>query len=363
MKVDSKKYKNGDIICQQGDKTDKLFVLRSGKIKIIVNQEKKITPELIKSAGHVVNQISTVNQTIGEIGLLLNRERSASLIAEGAVELEIISFEGDIVLTDIIKHNKQIGISILHTVIDRIIHTAEQIHSYKKQIDDRIEFINSFSQPFVQMKFDEQEMIVLQQSFRQLLKTRFDIIADYMKSVNREFSKTTEFITQENNLLNKGMIFFKEDCVEQNIYLMLKGKVTVYCNKIPVFTCDKDNTIFCNYSILLNNTIENKKNYFEFAASVDGVKLKRIAKQQFMDLLEKEASLYGYLSKILSQLLVNTDKVLIEVKKRKETLDQIIGDDKAALKEVFLNILKLKNITEDQKKLAENFNERISVFN
>ena len=353
IKVEVKKYKSGDIICQQGDKTDKLFVLKIGKIKVIVNQEKKITPEIVKATGHTINEISTPNQTIGEIGLLLNRDRSASLVADGSVELEVITFEGDIVLSDVIKHNKQIGLSILHTVIDRINHTAEQIYSTKKKVDCAVEIINEFTPPLAQAKFEGQANTGHYQNYKQLLKSKFDIISEYIKAMNREYSKYEIYETQENNILKKNQLFFKEDSGEESIFLMIKGKVTVLCNKLPIITCEKDNTIFCNYSVLLNS--DEKKNYFEFVSSDDGVKIKKIAKLQFFGLLDKEPALYGFLSKILCTLLVNTDKILIETKKRYETLNSILFSDPNSLKGLYDKIAELKIEGGEIKKKTDEF--------
>ena len=358
FKVEVKKYKSGDIICQQSDKTDKLFVLKSGKIKVIVNHEKKITPELVKSTGHQINEISTPNQTIGEIGLLLNRDRTASLVADNSVELEVISFEGDIVLSDVIKHNKQIGLNIVHTVVNRINHTAEQIYDAKKNVDKLIGIINEFTPPLAEAKLEGQANMGHYQAYKQLLKSKFDMISDYIKAVNREYSGFEMFETRENNVLKKGQLFFLKNSDEECFFLMIKGKVNVLCNKLPVITCEKDNTIFANYSVLFNNEDE-LKNFFEFVAADDNVKIKKIEKEQFFGLLDKEPALYGYLSKILCTLLVNTDKVLLEIKKRNETLISVLSGDPNNLKTLYEKILELKIEGGDIQARAVEFFEKL----
>ncbi|HPP88550.1 MAG TPA: cyclic nucleotide-binding domain-containing protein, partial [bacterium] len=113
INIEQKKYKDKQIICLQNSPTDKLYVLKKGKIRVVVNNEKNITQDLVAKTGHEVNVITEPNQTVGEIGMLLKRERSASLIASGEVELEEISFSEEVNFSEIIKHNKEIGYSVL----------------------------------------------------------------------------------------------------------------------------------------------------------------------------------------------------------------------------------------------------------
>jgi len=355
IKVEIKKYKNNQIICMQGEKTDKLFVLRSGTIKVAVNQEKKITEELVNKTGQVVNRINQPNQTIGEIGLLLNRERSASLVAEGPVELEIISFDGGVNLSEIIKLNKQIGTNILNTVIDRIIHTSKQIHQLKTRIDKEIAVIDKYAAGLMQMKTDNQATAAQIQNLKKSLKSKYDIIRENINSVNRDFKSYKPVQLEENNVLPKKSLFFNETSTNDDFYLLLSGKISILCNNILVYSSDKKHTILSNYSIL--DKSRPAENYFTFVTN-DDTRIKKIAKSKFFEMLDNEPVLYSYLSKILSLLLVNTDKALLELSRKNEILKQIIFSDADSLNNI-LQKIKAEPKDENQSKLANEFVEDI----
>ncbi|HPN29639.1 MAG TPA: cyclic nucleotide-binding domain-containing protein [bacterium] len=351
INVEIKKYKNNQIICIQNEKTDKLFVLRSGSIKVYVNSEKKVTEDLVIKTGKIVNTISVPNQTIGEIGLLLNRERSASLVADGQTELDVISFSEGVNLSEIIKLNKEIGINILNTVVDRIIHASKQIYSLKTQIDSNLSIISNFSQKLFQMKIEGSALNAQIQNLKKNLKSKYEIIRDNIQSINKEYNNYTQAEIQENNVFPKKAFFFGKNPSDENFYLLLSGKVSVLCNKIPVYSSDKKHTVLTNFSRLLK--IPQNENYFEFVCNEES-KIKKIEKSKFNEMLKNEPVLYSYLSKILSLLLVNTDKILLEASKKNESLSQIISKDADSLNNIF-SVIKETSKDEEQKKSAEEF--------
>ncbi|MBP7652405.1 cyclic nucleotide-binding domain-containing protein [Candidatus Dependentiae bacterium] len=351
INVEIKKYKNNQIICLQNEKTDKLFVLRSGSIKVYVNVEKKITEDIVTKTGKVVNIINTPNQTIGEIGLLLNRERSASLVAEGQVELEIITFAEGVNLNEIIKLNKEIGISILNTVIDRIIHTASQINSLKDKIDENLSGITKYTQKLFQMKIEGSGLNTQIQNLKKNMKSKYEMVRDNIQSVNRDYGTYKSAEIQENNVFEKKTIFFNKSNQDDSFYLLLSGKISILCNKLTVYTSDKKHTILTNFSMLLKEP--KNENYFEFVCNEES-KIKKIEKSTFHEMLEKEPVLYSYLSKILSLLLVNTDKTLLDLSKKNESLTQLIFKDADSLNKIF-SIIKETSKDEEQKKCADEF--------
>src|SRR6266481_1028828 len=78
----SRRYAAGELICRQGDPSDRLFLLRSGAAQAFV------TP-LSGSSSTTIARLRP-GDVIGEVGLVTNLPRSASVVARSdAVVLEL----------------------------------------------------------------------------------------------------------------------------------------------------------------------------------------------------------------------------------------------------------------------------------
>lgn len=77
--AERKLYRDGEIVFHQGDLSNGGYVLLSGKIDLILKDDKKI----IESLGE--------NALIGELALISSNRRSATAIAKGQVYLIFIS--------------------------------------------------------------------------------------------------------------------------------------------------------------------------------------------------------------------------------------------------------------------------------
>lgn len=69
------KVKKGEVIIKEGDEGDELYIIKSGAVRILKNT-------LQNEAYTVVNLNAGQNVFFGEIGLLLNDKRSATVTAE-----------------------------------------------------------------------------------------------------------------------------------------------------------------------------------------------------------------------------------------------------------------------------------------
>ena len=77
--LEKKTYFKGDIICNEGDKSNELYLIDSGKVDII-------------KKGTKVGEL-TSGQQFGEMALLENKERSADVVANGKVIIFILTKE------------------------------------------------------------------------------------------------------------------------------------------------------------------------------------------------------------------------------------------------------------------------------
>lgn len=72
-----KEYKNGEIIIKQGDDGDNFYLLSSGECEIYVERDNK--PVLVK--------LCQVGDSFGELALLYNAPRAATVVAKGDVKV------------------------------------------------------------------------------------------------------------------------------------------------------------------------------------------------------------------------------------------------------------------------------------
>jgi len=71
----ARKAKKGDVVIKEGEEGDELFIIKSGSVRILKNtlQDEPYTVVILNAAQNIF---------FGEIGLLLNDRRTATVIAE-----------------------------------------------------------------------------------------------------------------------------------------------------------------------------------------------------------------------------------------------------------------------------------------
>lgn len=119
-------YKQGDIIFNEGDAGDSLYIIRSGFVKVSKRQEDK---------EKIVAYISHGNY-FGEMALLEDEKRSATISA--FTKTEVIQFLKDD-FNELLKMNPEISELIRDSVIDRKLNTFEVLRDSEKA--ERLEAI------------------------------------------------------------------------------------------------------------------------------------------------------------------------------------------------------------------------------
>ena len=80
--VDTLPFANGEVLCREGEAGDSFFIIRSGIVVV-----------LIRGANGVLSEVArlSVGQFFGEMSLLTGENRSATVVAEGDVEVVRVS--------------------------------------------------------------------------------------------------------------------------------------------------------------------------------------------------------------------------------------------------------------------------------
>jgi|Deesub1362A_J573_1020465.scaffolds.fasta_scaffold00013_214 CRP-like cAMP-binding protein len=113
-----KSFKHGETIIEEGDAGDSMFIIRRGKARVIAHLLGKVIELAMLSE----------NDVFGEVAFLTGRPRTASVIAEG--ELEVFEINR-ITLQEAIEKNPQILDSLQDFYHSRVQDTIKKVKSEK----------------------------------------------------------------------------------------------------------------------------------------------------------------------------------------------------------------------------------------
>ncbi len=104
-----KYFKKDEVISNEGERAKCIFVLVEGKVGIFKNNRK-------------ISEYSKSGDMIGEISMILNRPRSATIKA--LTDCNLLTIEGE--LDDLIKLYPDISKKLIRTLAERLADATEQ---------------------------------------------------------------------------------------------------------------------------------------------------------------------------------------------------------------------------------------------
>ncbi len=104
-----RRFIKGEMIANEGEKANKLFILVDGKVGIFKN-------------GVKITEFDKEGTILGEMSLILKKTRTASILALN--DSELIEVEGEI--EDIIKQYPDISYKIIYTLAERLNKLTEE---------------------------------------------------------------------------------------------------------------------------------------------------------------------------------------------------------------------------------------------
>jgi cAMP-binding proteins - catabolite gene activator and regulatory subunit of cAMP-dependent protein kinases len=114
--ITQKKFKKGEILVHEGEKSDTLFIIRKGRIKLL-----KIT---IQGKEQILN-ILTNGDFFGELNIF-NMNAVANFSAHAMESIEVCMLEQS-KMNQIILENPSISLKLLKTVTARLVHTENLV--------------------------------------------------------------------------------------------------------------------------------------------------------------------------------------------------------------------------------------------
>jgi len=119
-------FQDGDIVFNSGDTADYAYVIMEGAVDIITETDK----------GPIVMVTLSQNQLIGELGLINNTPRIATLLANGNLLAMKITAE---MFFRILRENSEVALDVIRILSDKVARTNEQLESALRQVNQQAE--------------------------------------------------------------------------------------------------------------------------------------------------------------------------------------------------------------------------------
>jgi len=113
-------FQDGDIVFNSGDNADYAYVIMEGAVDVITETEK----------GPIVTVTLSQNQLIGELGLLNNTPRIATLVANGNLLAMKITAE---MFFRILRENSEVALDVIRMLSTKLSNTHEQVELLQRQ--------------------------------------------------------------------------------------------------------------------------------------------------------------------------------------------------------------------------------------
>jgi CRP-like cAMP-binding protein len=119
-------FQDGDIVFNSGDSADYAYVIMEGAVDILSETER----------GREVILTLTQNQLIGELGLLNNTPRIATLIANGNLLAMKITAE---MFFRVLRDNSEVALDVIRMLSTKLTNTHERLEALQKQVNQQAE--------------------------------------------------------------------------------------------------------------------------------------------------------------------------------------------------------------------------------
>jgi CRP/FNR family cyclic AMP-dependent transcriptional regulator len=114
-------FQNGDIVFNSGDSAEFAYVIMHGEVDVITETD----------SGPIVTLTLKQNQLIGELGLLNNTPRIATLIASGDLRAMKITAE---MFFRILRENSEVTLDVIRMLSDKLTMTNQKLEALQRQI-------------------------------------------------------------------------------------------------------------------------------------------------------------------------------------------------------------------------------------
>lgn len=119
-------FDDGDVVFNSGDSADFAYVIMQGAVDIVTETD----------AGPVVSGTLRQNQLIGELGLLNNAPRNATLVANG--ELRAMKITGEMFFR-LLRENSEVALDVIRMLSNKLSQTHAKVEALQKQLNQQVD--------------------------------------------------------------------------------------------------------------------------------------------------------------------------------------------------------------------------------
>ena len=119
-------FEENDVVFNSGDSADFAYVIMSGAVDIVTETD----------SGPVVTGTLSQNQLIGELGLLNNAPRVATLVARG--ELRAMKITGDMFFR-VLRENADVALDVIRMLSNKLSRSHELVEILQKQLNQQVD--------------------------------------------------------------------------------------------------------------------------------------------------------------------------------------------------------------------------------
>ena len=117
-------FEDGDIVFKSGDSADFAYVIMDGAVDVVTETD----------SGPVVSMTIKQNQLIGELGLLNNAPRIATLIANG--NLRAMKITGDMFFR-LLRENTDVALDVIRMLANKLTQTNAVVDKLQLQLSQQ----------------------------------------------------------------------------------------------------------------------------------------------------------------------------------------------------------------------------------
>ena len=118
-------FEDGDVVFNSGDSADFAYVIMEGAVDIVVTDT---------STGPVVVGTLKQNQLIGELGLLNNAPRNATLVTHG--KLRAMKITGEMFFR-LLRENSEVALDVIRMLSDKLSQSHALVEQLQKQLSQQ----------------------------------------------------------------------------------------------------------------------------------------------------------------------------------------------------------------------------------
>jgi len=117
-------FDDGDVVFNSGESADFAYVIMEGAVDIVTETD----------AGPKVLDTLSQNQLIGELGLLNNAPRNATLVTKG--QLRVMKITGDMFFR-MLRENSDVALDVIRMLSDKLSRSHARVEMLQKQINQQ----------------------------------------------------------------------------------------------------------------------------------------------------------------------------------------------------------------------------------